>query len=211
MIFLWFVLCEKAPQQQATFPVWKYRTALKKKKRALEKFMGNREVYPNLCRRLKSWHYYIPFLMWKHSVEDHLLVVTTSNYTQKKTSWIFAAHRSSNEIMSAALSRQNNLHSWVRTITLTSKWRFEWLRQDAFLSPVCRPCCRLVNRSGDKCDCDSWLRRKTNTLCYSVVEYWIRLLLSPLPLPPLMVPGCLQYMAKCWLLDVNVCHLPQTE
>lgn len=96
---------------------------------------------------------------------------------------------------------------------LTSKWRFEWLCRDAFLSRVC---CRrrLVNRSGDVCDRDRWLSRKTNTHCYNIVENWIRLLLSAFPLPPLMVPVCLPCMAKCWLLYINVSPsplLPQTK
>lgn len=71
-------------------------------------------------------------------------------------------------------------------------------------------CCRrLVNRSGDVCDRDRWLSRKTNTHCYNIVENWIRLLLSAFPLPPLMVPVCLPCMAKCWLLYINVFPSPR--
>ncbi len=46
------------------------------------------------------------------------------------------------------------------------------------------------------------------------MKNWIRLLRYPSPLPPLMVPVCLPYMAKCWVLYINVfpcAHLPQTE
>lgn len=42
------------------------------------------------------------------------------------------------------------------------------------------------------------------------MENWIRLLLSPLLLPPLMVPVCLPYMAKCWLLYINVFPSPSS-
>lgn len=73
VIFLWFV--RKPLSSELTFPVWKHRTAQKREKtktRALERFTGNTEVYPNLSRRLEKMTLLHSFLKCEsNSVEDH--------------------------------------------------------------------------------------------------------------------------------------------
>lgn len=162
--------------------------------------MGNREVYPNLSMTLLH-----SFRNVKTFSRRSLCSWRQLRKKKKKyLSWILQLTKvatGSCPLLSAVM--KTCTREWGLSLS-TSKWRFEWLCRGAFLSRVCRRR-RLVNRSGDICDRDSWLRRKkTNTRRYSIVEHWIRLLLSPLPPPSLMVPVCLPDMAKCWVLYINV-------
>ena len=165
--------------------------------------MGNREVYPNLSmtllhsfRNVKTFSRR-PLCSWRQLRKK-----------KKKLSWILQLTKvasGSCPLLSAV--RKTCTREWGLSLS-TSKWRFEWLCRGAFLSRVCRRR-RLVNRSGWHyvTVTADYVEKKTNTRRYSIVENWIRLLLSPLPLPPLMVPVCLPDMVKCWVLYINVSSL----